>query len=78
MCPSLGDIGKSTMKSINAACGFVKLKAKLEAQRDRRPDVLTPQDIAKSFRHDLFDQLFVALADGNALVATNAGFWTLS
>ena len=62
------------MKSINAACGFVKLRARLDAQRGRRSDGLTPQDITKSFRHDFFDQLFVALADGNALVATSAGY----
>jgi hypothetical protein len=39
---SLGDLGKSTMKSINAAGGFVKLKGKAEAQRGRRHDGLTP------------------------------------
>lgn len=70
---SLGDLGKATVKAISSMCGFAKLKARLESRRRRRPDGLSPQEVTKLFRQEFMDQLYIALAKGNALIALAVG-----
>jgi hypothetical protein len=71
---SLGDSSAGLDKCVSAACGFVKLKAKLAARRSPRADGLTPQQLAKDFKQRFLDRLFFALVDGNAGIALAVGY----
>ena len=61
-------------KCISAACGYVKVTARIAARRAPRADGRTPQALAKVFKHEFLDRIYLELARGNAMIALAVGF----
>jgi hypothetical protein len=70
---SLGDMSDGMMRCISAACGYVKVTARIAARRAPRADGRTPQALAKAFKQEFLDRIFLELARGNAMIALAVG-----